>query len=244
MSELGVKRLTVGVRAGAHTMDTPVTVHITEDPVAQGDPRSDPVVVDWLADGRLDVSRALADGRFATGLDQIDTAECAGDQRALGTRTGCGPPPRAGGALRARTAERGCANDVELCSDRWVASEYHQHRAASPTWKTRMVSTAQKHCSWHGTRRRVWSVCRDFTRWPSPLWVCLPVICAWRTSTSCSSTPSPARRSRRGGSRRMMLATRRLGTDRPRYRPHRPSRRGWRRTRIWTSTKPTPASCG
>ena len=70
MSELGVKRLTVGVRAGAHTMDTPVTVHITEDPVAQGDPRSDPVVVDWLADGRLDVSRALADGRFATGLDQ------------------------------------------------------------------------------------------------------------------------------------------------------------------------------
>ena len=32
MSELGVKRLTVGVRAGAHTMDTPVTVHITEDP--------------------------------------------------------------------------------------------------------------------------------------------------------------------------------------------------------------------
>ena len=70
MSELGVKRLTVGVRAGAHTMDTPVTVHITEDPVAQGDPRSDPVVVDWLADGRLDVSRALADVRFATGLDR------------------------------------------------------------------------------------------------------------------------------------------------------------------------------
>ena len=70
MSELGVKRLTVGVRAGAHRMDTPVTVHITEDPAAQGDPRSDPVVVDWLADGRLDVSRALADMRFATGLDR------------------------------------------------------------------------------------------------------------------------------------------------------------------------------
>ena len=70
MSELAVKTLRVGVRAGAHTMDTPVTVHITEDPAAHGDPRSDPVAVDWLADGRLDVSRALADARFATGLDR------------------------------------------------------------------------------------------------------------------------------------------------------------------------------
>ena len=39
-------------------------------PGRTGDPRSDPVVVDWLADGRLDVSRALADARFATGLDR------------------------------------------------------------------------------------------------------------------------------------------------------------------------------
>ena len=30
MSELGVKRLTIGVRAGARTVDTPVTVHVTE----------------------------------------------------------------------------------------------------------------------------------------------------------------------------------------------------------------------
>ena len=31
-----------------------------------------------------------------------------------------------------------------------------------------------------GTGRRVWSVCRDVTRWPSPSRVCLAVICAWR----------------------------------------------------------------
>ena len=70
MSELGVKTLTVGVRAGAQTVTPPVRMHITEGPAAHGDPRSDPVVVDWLADGRLDVSRALADARFATGLDR------------------------------------------------------------------------------------------------------------------------------------------------------------------------------
>ena len=70
MSELGVKTLTVGVRAGARTVDAQVTVHITEDPGARGDPRSDSVSVDRLADGRLDVSRALADARFSTGLDR------------------------------------------------------------------------------------------------------------------------------------------------------------------------------
>ena len=70
MSELGVKSLTVGVRAGARRVDTPVRVHVTEDADARGDPRSDSVSVDWLADGRLDVSRALADLRFSTGLDR------------------------------------------------------------------------------------------------------------------------------------------------------------------------------
>ena len=69
MSELGVKRLTIGVRAGARTVDTPVTVHVTEGPGAAGDPRSASVAVNSLANGRLDVSRALADARFATGLD-------------------------------------------------------------------------------------------------------------------------------------------------------------------------------
>ena len=70
MSELGVKRLTIGVRAGARTVDTPVTVHVTEGAGAAGDPRSASVVVNSLANGRLDVSRALADARFATGLDR------------------------------------------------------------------------------------------------------------------------------------------------------------------------------
>ena len=70
MSELGVKSLTVGVRAGARRVDTPVRVHVTEDADARDDPRSDSVSVDWLADGRLDVSRALADLRFSTGLDR------------------------------------------------------------------------------------------------------------------------------------------------------------------------------
>ena len=69
MAELRVKTLTVGVRAGAQTMDTPVRVHVTEGPGVAGDPRSASVAVDWLADGRLDVSRALAQVRFATGLD-------------------------------------------------------------------------------------------------------------------------------------------------------------------------------
>ena len=41
-------------------------------------------------------------------------------------------------------------------------------------------------------------------------------------------------------SRRMTLATRRLGTDRPRCRPHLRSRRGWRRTRAWISARPPP----
>ena len=70
MSELGVKRLTIGVRAGARTVDTPVTVHVTEGPGAAGDPRSASVAVNSLANGRLDVSRALADAQFATGLDR------------------------------------------------------------------------------------------------------------------------------------------------------------------------------
>ena len=70
MSELGVKRLTVGVRAGARMVDTPVSVHVTEDPGAVGDPTSDSAAVDWLPDGGLDVSRALAEARFATGLDR------------------------------------------------------------------------------------------------------------------------------------------------------------------------------
>ena len=69
MSELGVKTLTVGVQAGAQTVDTPVRVHVTEGPGVAGDPRSASVAVDWLPDGRLDVSRVLADARFATGLD-------------------------------------------------------------------------------------------------------------------------------------------------------------------------------
>ena len=69
MSELGVKRLTIGVRDGARRMDTPVRVQVTEGPGAAGAPRSGSAAVDWLADGRLDVSRALAQARFATGLD-------------------------------------------------------------------------------------------------------------------------------------------------------------------------------
>ena len=69
MAELSVKRLTIGVRDGARRADTPVRVHVTEDPGAAGDPRSAAAAVDWLADGRLDVSRALAQARFATGLD-------------------------------------------------------------------------------------------------------------------------------------------------------------------------------
>ena len=69
MAELGVKRLTIGVRDGARRVDTPVRVQVTEGPGAAGDPRSASAAVDWLADGRLDVSRALAQARFATGLD-------------------------------------------------------------------------------------------------------------------------------------------------------------------------------
>ena len=70
MSELSVKTLTVGVRAGTQTVDTPVRVHVTEDPGAKGDPMSKSAAVDWLADGRLDVSRALTQARFATDLDR------------------------------------------------------------------------------------------------------------------------------------------------------------------------------
>ena len=70
VSELGVKRLTIGVRAGARTVDTPVTVHVTEGRGAAGDPRSASVAVNSLANGRLDVSRALAQARFATGLER------------------------------------------------------------------------------------------------------------------------------------------------------------------------------
>ncbi len=70
MAELRVKRLTIGVRDGARRVDTPVSVQVTEGPGAVGDPRSASAVVDWLADGRLDVSRALAQARFATGLDR------------------------------------------------------------------------------------------------------------------------------------------------------------------------------
>ena len=69
MAELRVKTLTIGVRDGARMVDTPVRVHVTEDPGAAGDPTSDSAAVDWLTDGRLDVSRPLADARFATGLD-------------------------------------------------------------------------------------------------------------------------------------------------------------------------------
>ena len=47
-----------------------MTAHVsrTEDPGAPGDPLAESVAVDWLADGRLDVSLALADKRFSTGL--------------------------------------------------------------------------------------------------------------------------------------------------------------------------------
>ena len=69
MSELGVKSLTVGVRAGARRVDMPVRVQVTEDTGVAGAARSESVAVDWLADGRLDVSRALTQARFATGLD-------------------------------------------------------------------------------------------------------------------------------------------------------------------------------
>ena len=69
MAELRVKRLTIGVRDGARRVDTPVRVQVTEGPGAAGDPRSASAAVDWLADGRLDVSPALAQARFATGLD-------------------------------------------------------------------------------------------------------------------------------------------------------------------------------
>ena len=69
MSELGVKRLAIGVRDDARRVDTPFRVQVTEGPGAAGDPLPGSVAVDWLADGRLDVSRALARARFATGLD-------------------------------------------------------------------------------------------------------------------------------------------------------------------------------
>ena len=69
MAELRVKTLTIGVRDGARMVDTPVMVHVTEDPGAAGDPTSDSATVDWLPDGRLDVSPVLAYARFATGLD-------------------------------------------------------------------------------------------------------------------------------------------------------------------------------
>ena len=69
MSELRVERLTIGVRSGAWTMDTPVTMHVTDSEGPQGGARSDSAPVDWLGDGRLDVSRALAQARFATGID-------------------------------------------------------------------------------------------------------------------------------------------------------------------------------
>ena len=69
MAELSVKMLTIGVRAGTRTAHTPVRVHVTEDTGAEGDPRLESVAVDWLPDSRLDVSQALADARFATGLD-------------------------------------------------------------------------------------------------------------------------------------------------------------------------------
>ena len=72
MSELSVKTLTVGLRTDARIVDTPVRVHVTEDPGAAGDARSESVAVDWLADGRLEISRALAQARFATGLDRSD----------------------------------------------------------------------------------------------------------------------------------------------------------------------------
>ena len=45
MSELGVKRLTIGVRDGARRMDAPVRVYVTEDPGAAGDPMSESVAV-------------------------------------------------------------------------------------------------------------------------------------------------------------------------------------------------------
>ena len=70
MSELSVMRLTIGVRSGGGTVDTPVTVHVTDSEDAQGGARSDSAAVDWLGDGRFDVSRALAQARFATGLDR------------------------------------------------------------------------------------------------------------------------------------------------------------------------------
>ena len=72
MSELGVKRLTIGVRSGTGTMDTPVTVHVTDSEDAQGGAGSDSAAVDWRGDGRIDVSRALAQARFATGLDRLN----------------------------------------------------------------------------------------------------------------------------------------------------------------------------
>ena len=47
----------------------PVRVQVTEGPGSAGDQRSASAAVDWLDDGRLDVSRVLAQARFATGLD-------------------------------------------------------------------------------------------------------------------------------------------------------------------------------
>ena len=128
MSELSVRTLTVGVRAGAQTVDTQVRVQVTEGSGAAGDARSESVAVDWLADGRIDVSRALAQARFATGLDR------SSPQPEIHIRwvPGLDADRRrsAGGALRARTTERACANDVELCPDQCVASEYQRPRAA------------------------------------------------------------------------------------------------------------------
>ena len=132
MSELRVKRLTVGVRAGAPIVDVPVRVQITEAPGGQSDQLSESVTVDWLADGRLDVSRALAQVRFATGLDKSRrpsplpeihvrwvAALDADRRRGLEERFGLEP---------SKVSE---VNDVELCPCRFVARESHRHRASS-----------------------------------------------------------------------------------------------------------------
>ena len=105
MAELRVKALTIGVRAGARTVNSPVRVHVTEYPGAQGDPRLDSVAVDWLPDSRFDVSRALADARFATGLDSSIPPAALPPLPRINVRWMAGleaeRSPRAGSALRA-----------------------------------------------------------------------------------------------------------------------------------------------
>ena len=70
MSEVRVKKLTVGVRGSGQVAETPVRVDLTDLSGATNDQTPESVEAEWLADGALDISRAVANARFATGLDR------------------------------------------------------------------------------------------------------------------------------------------------------------------------------